>query len=700
MDKILDKQVKSLERIESLAKQDKLIQMSQVLMERKIDMDQEREAQDAQKILRGIEERLGETGPLVKQMKILAGSIKGAVSPAAAPEAKKAGEYLPTMADNLRGKGSSVKKFLTGDVKTIRGALDKTGLVKADSGGIFSNALKRAEDKQQSVRDSMATNPQMKNLKQFAGDDKKLKRYFGDKYEDKQKNIKGANDTRAEMDRLKDAGHTDLQISRTGLRKQNAAFEENLAPKKAPKSSGATESTAAKKVPTKVVSGAASGAKAAVQNITGMGSADLSEGDMENAKRLDQQTSILQKIEENTNPKSNLGPKSHSEEQKNSGGGGIMEGIGSGLSALGKGIGGLGRGIGSGIRGLLAGIAKGIAAFGKADVLKGAASMVVLSGALFITAKAMQEFSTVEWESIGKGTVALLGLAGVAFLLGKASSQMLIGGAAMIVLGGAMWIVGAALKNFAELSWEDIGKGLAAIAGLGVIGAIAGMAAPLIIVGAVAIAAMGAALLPFAAAMAIAGPAMDEFASGMERLSNINGDNLIKVGLGLASIGAGMAVFGAGQAAAGLGNLVGGFLNLVTPGKSPVEQILELGANGEGINKAGIGVEKLGIGLQAFSKLDVDKIKAFSAIPTEKLVAMGNAAAKLAPVGEPSSGNTLSSKSAANDEAKQAKAGGGGTSVIAPSTTTVNNSSSSYSMKPPIRNTDAGLGRYLAAKYA
>lgn len=357
---------------------------------------------------------------------------------------------------------------------------------------------------------------------------------------------------------------------------------------------------------------------------------DKDEDAIENARVQQDQLDTLHKIEENTRKVTGGAGGGEGSEGK---GGGILAGIGAGLGALGKGIGGLGKGIGKGIEGILTGIAKGIAAFGNPKVL--------------------------------------------------------LGSVALIAVAGSMWIVSEALKNFADIEWEDIAKGFTALIGLGVVAAVAGLAAPLLITGAIAIAAVGASLLPFAAAMAIAGPAMDEFATGMERLSNINGDNLLSVGAGLAAIAAGMVAFGAANAVAGVSNLVTGFLSAVTGQKTPVEQILELGEKGIGIEKAGIGVEKLANGLGAFSKVDPEKIKAIAALPVEKIAAMG---AAMNNAGE------VYNKS--GDNAGAAQKGGGNKSTIVSAPTTNNVSKNTQVVSLPIRNQDNTMNRYLKSRYA
>ena len=380
------------------------------------------------------------------------------------------------------------------------------------------------------------------------------------------------------------------------------------------------------------------------------------EAQMENARLMDDQTTLLEKIEANTRGEGgNAGGG-------DSGGGdssGLMAGIGAGLKSLGGGLGSLGRGLGRGIQGLLTGIARGIAAFGNPKVLLGAGAMVILSGALYITSKALQEFADVEWESVAKGGVALLGLAGIGMLLGAAGPSMIIGAGAMVILAGALWLTGEALQKFQEMDWETIGKGMVALGGLGVLGAMAGAAAPLLIAGAAALGLLGGALWAIGEAMQAVGEGFQSMTNGLERLAALDGENLSKVGSGLIDLGAGMAVFGAGQAAAGLGTLVS---NLLTIGQdSPVEQLMKIGSVGDGLVNASVGVRDLAEGMKAFAGVDSDTMDAVGDFPWDEATEFVKAGGIIR-----MNGATVASASAAADAARldASSASGGGTTVI------------------------------------
>lgn len=160
----------------------------------------------------------------------------------------------------------------------------------------------------------------------------------------------------------------------------------------------------------------------------------------------------------------------------------------------------LSSGIGTSIKNILKGIGDGLSSF-KGSALKGATAMLVISAALWVTSKAIQNFASVKWEDIGKAGAALGGLAVVAFALGSASGQMITGAIAIALLGASLIPAAYALNMFNDVDWASLGKAGLALIGLGVAGGIIGGMLPLMLMGAVGIAALGASLIPLAIAM-------------------------------------------------------------------------------------------------------------------------------------------------------------------------------------------------------
>jgi hypothetical protein len=340
--------------------------------------------------------------------------------------------------------------------------------------------------------------------------------------------------------------------------------------------------------------------------------------------------------------------------------------------------------------GLLSGLMSGGAGKALDGMKKFGIGLLAVGAALYVAAKAFQEFGEVEWESIGKGMVALGGLVVAALALDKVKGNIIAGSAALGVLALATWAIGEALGTFADLDWETIGKGMVAVAGLGVIGAIAGTAAPLIALGAGALGLMGGALWIIGEAMQSAGKGFTEMSEGLEKIGKLDGSNLLLVGAGLAAIGAGMAALGVGQAVAGVSNLVTGFLSAATGQKTPVEQIMMLGEKGDLVNQAGTGVINIAKGLSMFSQVDADKVKAIAALPIDKIAAMGLA---LRPA------NAVEGGSKANaDNAATAGGKSGSTSVV--NAPVMTNNKTTQIIKPQIRNQESSVSSWLRQRLA
>lgn len=95
-----------------------------------------------------------------------------------------------------------------------------------------------------------------------------------------------------------------------------------------------------------------------------------------------------------------------------------------------------------------------------------AASMVLLSSSLLILTGAIALMGQLEWETIGRG---LAGIAGALAVIGVAMALMPTGmvlqAAALVLIGAALNVIGLAIAGLGLLPWENIGKGLVAIAG-------------------------------------------------------------------------------------------------------------------------------------------------------------------------------------------------------------------------------------------
>lgn len=185
--------------------------------------------------------------------------------------------------------------------------------------------------------------------------------------------------------------------------------------------------------------------------------------------------------------------------------------------------------------GMMDGLADMVNKMDPKKMLAGAAAILILAAALYVAAKALQEFAKVEWSAMGKAAVALIGLAAVAVLLGMASGPMLAGAAAVLVLGMALYVSAAAFDIMAKIDWGGFDGIVTALASLAAGFVILGAAAPFIILGSAAMLTMGAAAAVFGAGLYVIAKALGEFqkigdfakvgdnlAAGMEALGSVS----------------------------------------------------------------------------------------------------------------------------------------------------------------------------------
>jgi len=228
------------------------------------------------------------------------------------------------------------------------------------------------------------------------------------------------------------------------------------------------------------------------------------------------------------------------------------------------------------------------------DALKGAAAMLIIAAALFVMAKALQEFNTVEWSSVAKGAVGLLILAGVVFLLSYIAGNMILGAVAMLILSVALLAMGAALLLFNEVNWESIGMAAVTLLTFAGIAALLGFMVLPIMLGAYAIGILSAALMVFSVAamiLSVAGPPMMDT---MERLGALDGKAMLSAASGIAAIGAALGIFGMGAFAASI---------LSFFSADPVKPFERFAAIGPGILQAGEGIKFIAENVGLFSSI-------------------------------------------------------------------------------------------------
>lgn len=262
---------------------------------------------------------------------------------------------------------------------------------------------------------------------------------------------------------------------------------------------------------------------------------------------------------------------------------------------------------------LFQGLGKALASFSQAfdnvswsSIGKGAAAMVVMSGSLWLISKAIKAFSEVGWDAVAKAGATLLGLATVTMILGKASANMILGAVAIAIMGAALIPMAYALKLMQDVKWEDLAKAGVALVGLAAIAALLGSAAPVFLAGAVVLAGMSIAFALFGGALWVVGKAAESAAPSLstlfEALSKANAANLILLGPALIALGAGLAALTAGQ-------IVKGIADFFTA--SPDELLNKLAnINANNIMALASAVIALAGALDKLNAFDSDKLSA------------------------------------------------------------------------------------------
>ena len=167
------------------------------------------------------------------------------------------------------------------------------------------------------------------------------------------------------------------------------------------------------------------------------------------------------------------------------------------------------------------------------NAVSGALMIKIIAPALVLLAAALKIMASMSWEEIGKGMTVLAGSMLILTIALHAMKKAVTGAAAINAIAPALIVLGVALKIMGSMSWEEIGRGLVALAGaftvLGLaalllkplVGTIALLASSLMLFG-VGIAAIGAGILmiglgvtALAAALAASGGAIVVFVSSL-----------------------------------------------------------------------------------------------------------------------------------------------------------------------------------------
>ena len=198
-------------------------------------------------------------------------------------------------------------------------------------------------------------------------------------------------------------------------------------------------------------------------------------------------------------------------------------------------------------------------ASGRKQVMKGATSLIIFGAAIKILASACKDLSKLQWDELGRGLtgVGVLFAEMAVFLrVAKFNGKMISTATGIVILAAAMKVLASACKDFGQMEWSEIGKGLAGIGGLlaelAVFTNLAGNAKHVMSTG-VALIAIGAAMKIFASAVKDFGQLqLDEIGRGLTAMGgalaevaiavNLMPKNMIGIGTGLVIVGGALEI--------------------------------------------------------------------------------------------------------------------------------------------------------------
>lgn len=198
-------------------------------------------------------------------------------------------------------------------------------------------------------------------------------------------------------------------------------------------------------------------------------------------------------------------------------------------------------------------------ASGQKQVMKGATSLIIFGAAIKILASACKDLSKLQWDELGRGLTgvgALFAEIAVFLRVAKFNGKMISTATGIVILAAAMKVLASACKDFGQMEWSEIGKGLAGIGGLlaelAIFTNLAGNAKHVMSTG-VALIAIGAAMKIFASAVKDFGRLQwDEIGRGLTAMGgalaevaiavNLMPKNMIGIGTGLVIVGGALEI--------------------------------------------------------------------------------------------------------------------------------------------------------------
>lgn len=196
---------------------------------------------------------------------------------------------------------------------------------------------------------------------------------------------------------------------------------------------------------------------------------------------------------------------------------------------------------------------------GGKTIIKGAMQMVLFAVAIKILASACEDLSELNWNQLAKGLVGvgvLLAEVSLFMRTAKFSGKTVMTATGIVILSAAIKVLASACKDFSEMRWEEIGKGLSSIAILlteiTLFTRLTGNAKNVVSTG-IALIAIGAAMKIFASACEdFSGMQWEEIARGLVAMAGaltvtitavkFMPKNMVSVGVGLIAVATALVV--------------------------------------------------------------------------------------------------------------------------------------------------------------
>ena len=154
------------------------------------------------------------------------------------------------------------------------------------------------------------------------------------------------------------------------------------------------------------------------------------------------------------------------------------------------------------------------------------AGLVVASAGLMLLSNAMKSLAEMSWQEMARGLVAMAGGLLVLGVATAAMSGMVVGAGALLLLAAAMAVLTPQLIAMSNLSWGQIGAGLAMLAGSLLILGIAGVAATAIAPG---LAILAGSILLLGVGCLAAGAGVALFATGLATLAAVGAGGMFAI---------------------------------------------------------------------------------------------------------------------------------------------------------------------------